>query len=198
MRIIFATQNPGKLVEMKKMLAGFDVLSAAEAGVLEDVEEDGETFSANALKKARFVAAKTGEWAVADDSGLCIDALRGEPGVYTARWAHGRDLVEYTLECMKNILEGRRGAHFESAVAIVSPAGLEKIFTGVIRGELALAPRGQALPKLPYDVIFIPEGYKKTFAEMSEDEKNSLSHRGRAFRLMRAYLQKISDQKTLA
>ncbi|MFH0891417.1 MAG: RdgB/HAM1 family non-canonical purine NTP pyrophosphatase [Candidatus Falkowbacteria bacterium] len=189
MKIVFATHNPGKLVEMKKMLPSFEVLSASEAGVSEDVEEDGETFAANALKKARFVASKTGEWAVADDSGLCIDALGGEPGVYTARWALGRDLVEYTLERTKDVPEKKRGARFESAVAIVSPAGSEKVFTGVVRGELALAPRGQALPKLPYDVIFIPEGYKKTFAEMNEDEKNSLSHRGQAFRLMRAYLE---------
>lgn len=197
MKIIFATQNQGKLVEMKKMLAGFDVLGAAEAGVLEDVEEDGETFAANALKKARFVATKTGEWAVADDSGLCINALAGEPGIYTARWAGGRDLVEYTLERTKNIPEGHRGARFESAVAIVSPTGEEKIFSGVVQGDLSLFPRGAALPKLPYDVIFMPKGHKKTFAEMSEDEKNSLSHRGQAFRLMRAYLENALNKNKI-
>lgn len=107
MKIVFASHNQGKIVEMKRMLQGFDVLSAEEAGVTEDVVEDRDTFAGNALKKARFMAEKTGCWAVADDSGLCIEALDGAPGVYSARWAGeaatGEELVQKTLERMKEV-----------------------------------------------------------------------------------------------
>ena len=120
-RLIFATHNPGKIEEMRQLVAdlGMDVLSADEAGVHEDVEEDGTTFAENAFKKARFVASKTGEWAVADDSGIMIDALAGRPGVYTARWAgegaSDEELVRHTLEQLKDVEEGKRGASFHSS-----------------------------------------------------------------------------------
>ncbi len=99
MKIIFATHNQGKLKEMKELLSGFEVMSAEEAGVSDDVIEDGMTFKENALKKARFVAGKTGEWAVADDSGICIDVLDGAPGVMSARWAKSdEDKINLTLK----------------------------------------------------------------------------------------------------
>lgn len=115
-RLVFATHNPGKILEMRQLLSdlAIEVLSAAEAGATQDVEEDGETFEENALKKARFVASGTGEWAVADDSGVTIDALDGRPGVYTARWAGegatDEQLVAHMLEQLKDVEEGRRGA----------------------------------------------------------------------------------------
>lgn len=173
---------------MRDLLSDLDieVMSAEEAGVLEDVEEDQDTFTGNSLKKARFVAEKTGQWAVADDSGLCIDALDGAPGVYSARWANGADLVEYTLDKMKD--KENRQAYFESAVALVSPTGEERVFAGRVDGFLSNEPRGVDRPKLPYDRIFIPEEYDLTFAEMSDEQKNSLSHRGHAFSQLKEYL----------
>jgi len=197
MKIIFATQNQGKIKEMKSILSDLkvDVLSAGEAGIFDEVVEDGKTFKDNALKKARFIAQKSGEWAVADDSGLCITALNGAPGVHSARWAGDRSddskLVMHTLEKMKEIPAGKRQAYFESAVALVSPEGKEWTYSGQVHGSISLEPRGTALPKLPYDVIFIPQGYEKTFAEMTNEEKNSISHRGLAFEKLKEQIRKV-------
>lgn len=194
-RLIFATHNPGKILEMRQLLSdlAIEVLSADEAGVTQDVEEDGETFEENALKKARFVAEQTGQWAVADDSGVTIDALGGRPGVYTARWAGegagDEGLIRHTLEQMKDVEEGRRGASFHSVVALVSPEGEEQTFEGVVEGSIVLSPRGTPRKKLPYDVLFCPVGHNRTFAEMSDAEKNTLSHRGRAFQKLIKFLQ---------
>ncbi|MEK9130620.1 MAG: RdgB/HAM1 family non-canonical purine NTP pyrophosphatase [Patescibacteria group bacterium] len=197
MKLVFATHNAGKIIEMRAMLAdlGFEVISADEAGVKEDVVEDGTTFEDNALKKARFVAEKSKEWAVADDSGVCIEALDGQPGVNTARWAGDKvgddGLIRHTLEVMKEIPESKRQAYFESCVAVVSPTGEEHTFSGQIHGRLALAPVGTPRPKLPYDLIFIPNGHDRSFAQMSDQEKNSLSHRGLAFAKLKEFLKTI-------
>ncbi len=194
MKLIFATHNLGKLKEMRDMLAElkFDVLSADEAGVTDDVVEDGTTFKENALKKAHHVAEKSHEWAVADDSGICINALNGAPGIYSARWAGPNasddELVAYTLERMKDVPDAERGVKFMSCVALVAPDGREWTFEGQVNGSLAREPRGTHRPKLPYDLLCIPEGHDRTFAEMSDEEKNSMSHRGRAFKLMKQFL----------
>ena len=193
-RLVFATHNPGKIEEMRQLLGdlNIEVASADEAGVHDDVEEDGMTFEENALKKARFVASTTGEWAVADDSGITIDALDGRPGVYTARWAgegaSDEELVRHTLEQLKDVEEERRGAAFHSVVALVSSDGEEQTFEGVVEGNVVLDPRGTHRPKLPYDVLFCPVGHNRTFAEMSDEQKNALSHRGRAFQKLKAFL----------
>jgi len=195
MQIIFASKNKGKIHEMKEILSDFDIISSDEAGVKEDVEEDGKTFEENALKKARYVAQKTGLWSMADDSGLCIEALNNEPGIYTARWAgegaSGDDLVQHTLKKMKEIPEEKRQAFFESDVALVSLEGKEYIFKGRVNGKIAEKPSGEALPKLPYDVLFIPKGYSKTFAEMTSEEKNQISHRGLAFQKLKEFLENL-------
>jgi len=192
MKLVFATHNQGKLKEMRDLLSdlSIEVVSADEAGVYEDVIEDGTTFKANALKKARFVGEQTGEWAVADDSGICIDALDGEPGVYSARWAGDRaSVIDHTLAKMKKVPVKNRGAHFVSTLALFSPDGLYWIFEGQVSGHITLEPRGKNRPGLPYDLIFVPEGYDKTFAEMSDEQKNSLSHRGNAFAKLKIFLQ---------
>ncbi len=200
MRLVFATHNPGKIPEMHAILAGLplDVCSADDAGVHEDVVEDGKTFAENALKKARFVAKQSGEWAVADDSGLCINALDGKPGVYSARWAGehatGETLVRRTLEELQNVPDGKRQAWFASCAALVAPDGREWTFGGKITGCIPLAPRGTPRPKLPYDVIFIPDGHNRTFAEMTDVEKNSLSHRGKAFSELREFLRNMLEK----
>lgn len=195
MKLIFATHNVGKVKEMRALLEGLpvEVVSADEAGVREDVLEDGVTFQENALKKARFMAEHTREWAVADDSGVCIGALDGKPGVHSARWAGegaaDEVIVDYTLTAMKHIPEGKREAWFASAVALVAPDGCEWTFVGKVDGRIATQPRGINRPKLPYDLIFIPDGHDRTFAEMSDAEKNSMSHRGLAFQKLRKFLQ---------
>lgn len=197
MQLIFATHNAGKVIEMKQILHGlpFEVMSADDAGVHEDVMEDGVTFEENALKKARFVSQRTGQWAVADDSGISIDALDGAPGVFSARWAGehatGNDIVQHTMDELSSVPEHRRSAWFESAAALVSPDGQEWVFTGKVEGMIPLEPRGAPRDRLPYDVIFIPEGGTKTFAEMTDDEKNGLSHRGEAFQKLKQFLSNL-------
>ncbi len=196
MKIIFATHNPGKVKEVSALLAGLDVeiVSAEEAGVIEEAVEDGKTFEENALKKARFVVERTGEWAMADDSGICIDALGGEPGVYSARYAgagaSAEKLINFILEKIKDTPTAERTATFFTAVALISPNGEHWIFEGKVPGQLAPSPRGTPRLKLPYDVVFIPEGESRTFAEMTDEEKNSISHRAMAFLKLKDFLAK--------
>jgi len=194
MKLIFATRNIGKIKEMREMLKDLkvEVISMEEAGVKDEVVEDGNTFEENALKKARFVAKRTGEWVVADDSGICIDALDGAPGIYSARWGGGgkstEEVVQFTLAKMKNVADNKRGALFVSVAALTAPDGRVWIFMGEIRGQIATESRGTPRPHLPYDLVFIPKGRTRTFAEMSDAEKNSMSHRGRAFAKLKEYL----------
>jgi len=192
MKIIFATKNIGKLEEMRKILSGFQVVSAFEAGIEEDVVEDKETFVENALKKARFIHEKVGGIVIADDSGLCIKALDGAPGVYSARWAgensSDQDKIKKTLSELVNIPKEERQAYFESAAVLILEDGSEHIFDDKVFGSISFEPHGIPLPKLPYDSIFIPSGYDKTFAEMSPEDKNSMSHRGLAFKKLKEFL----------
>jgi len=195
-RIIFATHSPGKIREMRDILAGLEVeiISAEDAGIFEDPAEDGETFQENALKKAKFVSERTGEWVLADDSGLCIEALNGLPGVKSARWAGDReaaDLTKHTLDQMKNVSEGRRQAYFETAAVLYSPNGRHWFFEGTVKGIITFEPRGTPLPKLQYDVIFVPDGHNRTFAEMSAQEKNAISHRGEAFGKLKKFIEDV-------
>ncbi len=191
---------------------GIEVVSAQDVGIVEEPEENGATFGENALIKARFVARKTGEWALADDSGVTIDALNGEPGVRTARWGAEEGkiqnpksktqkgarleesrLVDYTLMRMKDVPEGKRQATFHSVVALVSPMGEEWTFEGIVPGEIALIPQGTPREKLPFDVLFRPLGHDRTYAQMSDEEKNTLSHRGRAFGKLMEFLRSDSN-----
>ncbi|MDO8505627.1 MAG: RdgB/HAM1 family non-canonical purine NTP pyrophosphatase [bacterium] len=197
MKLVFATRNQGKMKEMRAMLTGIkiEVVSMEESGVSEEVIEDCKTFEGNALKKARFIASRTGQWALGEDSGICIKALRGAPGVYSARWAGAgasdEKIVRYTLEQMKDVPEGKRQAWFKTALALVAPDGKERIFRGRVDGALCIEPRGTMRAKLPYDTIFIPKGDTRTFAEMSDTEKNSVSHRGRAFAKFKEFLKAL-------
>jgi XTP/dITP diphosphohydrolase len=195
MKLIFATHNEGKIREMKKILAGlpWEILSAKEAGIEEEPAEDGATFADNALLKAKFVADRTGEWTVADDSGLCIEALNGAPGVFSARWAGddaaGEEKANKALKELGDLPEEKRGAYFESSVALVSPSGEHWIFTGRAHGKITTERQEKiSRPHLPYDAIFIPEGFTTTFGEMTDEEKNALSHRGQAFRQLKEFL----------
>ena len=189
-RIILATRNPGKLAELRRILAAAEVSVTVDD--LEDVPdvpevaETGRTFRENALLKARAVAAVTRLPAVADDSGLCVDALNGMPGVLSARWSgrHGDDKanLELLLGQLADVPAGRRQAHFTCAAALVLPAGGEHVAEGSVYGRLADAPRGSN--GFGYDPIFVPDGHQQTTAELSPAEKDKISHRGRALRAL--------------
>lgn len=180
---------------MKKILAGLDVeiLSAAEAGVMEEPVEDGETFAENALIKAKYVFERTKEWTVADDSGLCVEALNGAPGLVSARWAGenatGEEKAEKVIGELGDLPVEKRVAYFETALVAISPAGERIDFSARIYGKIISERRGNMHHhRLPYDAIFIPDGWDKTFAEVTDEEKNAVSQRGQAFRKLKDYL----------
>jgi XTP/dITP diphosphohydrolase len=190
-RLVLATRNPGKIAELSRILgdAGFaDGLVGLDSFPgAPDVPETGLTFADNALLKARAIAAHTGLPAVADDSGLCVDALHGMPGVFSARWSgkHGDDQanLELVLGQLADVAE--RGAQFVCVAAMVLPGNgaadrREWTTTGVLAGSLTRAPRGTN--GFGYDPIFVPEGMSRTTAELAPADKNAISHRGRAFR----------------
>lgn len=188
-RVVLATRNEGKVAELRRILA--EVADVELVGLdaypdMPEVEETGETFAANALLKARAVAAHTGLAAVADDSGLCVDFLGGAPGVRSARWAgepsdDARNLA-LVLEQLADAGEGLRGAHFFCAAAAVVPRGGERVAEGRVDGTLLTSPRGTN--GFGYDPIFVPLGEIRTTAEMASDEKDAISHRGKAFRAL--------------
>jgi len=188
--LVLATRNEGKLRELARILgrqislAGLDAFPGAP-----DVPETGATFEANALLKARAIAAYTKLPTVADDSGLCADALNGMPGVLSARWAgqHGDDQanLDLLLAQIADVPDARLGARFVCAAALVVPANgmpREWVVTGQVEGRLIRAPRGTG--GFGYDPIFQADGFGVTTAEMTPDAKDAISHRGRAFRAL--------------
>jgi XTP/dITP diphosphohydrolase len=189
-RIVLATRNPGKLSELRRILGSghvpVDVVDLDEYPGMPEVAETGRTFSENALLKARAVAAFTGLPAVADDSGLCADALNGMPGVLSARWSgrHGDDdaNLRLVLGQLSDIPPGRRGAQFVCAAALVLPSGAEHVTEGVLDGWLTSEPRGSN--GFGYDPIFVPGGRELTTAQLSPAEKDQISHRGKALRAL--------------
>ena len=181
-QFVLATHNPGKLAEMKRILSGLgvEVISPAEAGVEVDVEETGTTFAENAMLKARAVCAAAGLPAIADDSGLCVDALNGGPGVYSARYG-GEELDDrgrymLLLECMRG--QTTRAAHFSCAVACAFPNGDTLEAEGRCDGSIAFAPIGEG--GFGYDPVFLAPGKGKTFGQLTAEEKAEISHRGKA------------------
>ncbi len=191
-KLIFATGNMNKLREIKAILADMDVevLSMKEAGIDIDIVEDGKTFEENALIKARAVSKAAGELALADDSGLEVDALNKEPGIYSARYM-GED-TSYDIKNMNIIerLDGvpdeERTARFVCAMAAVFPDGEEKTFVRTMEGRIGYKIAGEN--GFGYDPIFYLPEYGKTSAEISPEEKNAISHRGKALRAMEEYL----------
>ncbi|HZZ88781.1 MAG TPA: RdgB/HAM1 family non-canonical purine NTP pyrophosphatase [Caulobacteraceae bacterium] len=189
-RIVAATHNPGKARELAALLEGrFDVVSAASLGLAEP-DETEQTFAGNALIKARAAADASGLIALADDSGLSVAALGGAPGVYSARWSgptrdfgHAMRLVERRLE---EIDSDERAAWFTCALAVAWPRGPAVVVEGRVDGRLTFPPRGDK--GFGYDPIFLPEQENRTFGEMTEAEKDTLSHRSRAFAKLRAAL----------
>jgi XTP/dITP diphosphohydrolase len=187
-KIVIASHNQKKIEEMRRILeqAGLEIeiLGTDQFSDLADVEETGSTFAANAMLKAHYVSGATGLPAVADDSGLCVDALNGMPGILSARWAgqHGDDRanLELLLRQIAHIPRKRRGASFVCAVAYCEPGGREFIVEGSMNGEIIDSPRGAN--GFGYDPIFVPMGHVVTSAELNSQEKDAISHRGHALK----------------
>ncbi|MBE7026249.1 MAG: XTP/dITP diphosphatase [Ruminococcaceae bacterium] len=192
MKIVAATNNKGKLKEINAILGGlgYEVVSLNQIGIEIDVEETGTTFEENALLKARAVAALTNFAVIADDSGLCVDVLGGEPGVYSARYAgEGASddmLIAKLLGNMQGIEREKRGAYFVSVVALVMPDKTELVAEGKAYGYITTEPDGEG--GFGYDPVFCSDEIGKTYARMSSEEKNSISHRGRALMKMKDML----------
>jgi XTP/dITP diphosphohydrolase len=195
--VVLATRNAAKLRELARILGAEDSggVQIRLAGLDEfpgapDVPETGATFEENALLKARAIASYTGLPAVADDSGLCVDALSGMPGVLSARWAggHGDDRanLELVLAQVADVPDTRLGAQFVCAAALVVPVGRETVVTGRVEGRLIRSPRGSG--GFGYDPIFLPDGFDQTTAEMTAEAKDAISHRGRAFRTLAPFI----------
>ena len=197
MKLVLATQNPKKLKEMNEILShlGVEIVSEAELGVRIEVEETGETFTDNARLKATAVMQATGLPAVADDSGLMVDALNGEPGVYSARYGgpdciSDSDRINYLLKKLENVPEGKRTAKFVSVITLVTPDGKEIVARGECPGHILFERHGNG--GFGYDPVFFAEDAGCTFAELAPEQKNQVSHRARA---LRAFVEKAFGTK---
>jgi len=201
--VLLATRNAGKLTELRRMLAvsdlsgleggGLEIVGLADVAAFPDAPETGATFAENALAKARDAAAATGVPSVADDSGLAVDALNGMPGVLSARWSgrHGDDAanVALLLGQLGDVPDERRGAAFVCAAALVVPGGAETVVHGEWTGAITRAPRGSN--GFGYDPVFVPDGERRTSAELDAGEKDAASHRGRAMRALLPHLRRL-------
>ncbi|MBV8889283.1 MAG: RdgB/HAM1 family non-canonical purine NTP pyrophosphatase [Alphaproteobacteria bacterium] len=180
-RLVIASHNPGKIVEIGDLLMpfGIETVSAAALGLAEP-EETGDSFEANAALKARAAAEGSGLAALADDSGLVVPALGGAPGIYSARWAGPRKDFGAAMERVWRELAGHDpAAHFVAVLAVGWPTGEVETYRGEVHGRLVFPPRGER--GFGYDPIFIPSGGAQTFGEMDPAEKHAISHRARAF-----------------
>ncbi|GGU26052.1 RdgB/HAM1 family non-canonical purine NTP pyrophosphatase [Lentzea flava] len=198
MKLLLASRNAKKLRELQRIvvaegLDGIEVLSLSDVPPFPEAPETAPDFEGNALAKARDAAAATGLVSVADDSGLAVDELNGMPGVLSARWSgrHGDDEanLDLLLGQLGDVPDERRGAAFVSVVAMVVPGGEEVVVRGEWRGTLLRERRGTN--GFGYDPIFVPEGYSITSAEMTAEQKDAESHRGRALKLLVPHLRKL-------
>ena len=193
--VVIATRNPGKLREIKEILGplGLEVLSLRDFPEIPEILEDGQTFEENAVKKAEAIAQQTGRVAIADDSGLAVDALQGRPGVFSSRYAgeNATDADRYRklLKEMANVPEGKRGAAFICAVAIASPNGKVEVVKGECQGKIALAPKGSH--GFGYDPVFSLPQLGMTMAALEPEVKNRISHRAKALEKLKLILPKF-------
>jgi len=197
--VVIATRNPGKFREIKEILGplGLEVLSLRDFPEIPEILEDGQTFEENAVKKAAAISQQTGRVAIADDSGLAVDALQGRPGVFSSRYAgeNASDADRYRklLKEMGGVPEGQRGAAFMCSVAIASPNGKIEVVKGECRGKIALAPKGNH--GFGYDPVFYFPELGKTMAELEPEVKNRISHRARALEKLKSILPKFLQKK---
>jgi XTP/dITP diphosphohydrolase len=187
--LVLATRNQGKITEFRRILdelapGQIELIGVDQFPNLVDVDETGSTFEENSLLKSRYTCAATGLPAIADDSGLCVDFLNGDPGIFSARWAgnHGNDQanIEKLLEQLKDVPDTKRTAHFTCVASLVMPDGREQIAEGRFEGHILHAPVGEN--GFGYDPIFQPLGLSISSAQMSAQEKDLVSHRGKSLR----------------
>lgn len=194
MKIVAATNNENKVREIKRIFSplGFEVIAQRDAGIEIDVEETGNTFAKNALLKARAVAMLCDDYVLADDSGLCVEALDGRPGVHSARYAgEGASDADKIKKLLGELVDRKnRRAKFITNIAFVFPDGKEIITQGEVEGRIINEPKGEN--GFGYDPVFFCDEIGKTFAEADEDEKNSVSHRGRALAALYDELQEYT------
>ena len=196
-QLIIATGNPHKVEEFELLLEGigFEVCSAKACGGMPEVDENGDTFAANAQLKAEALRkiAPADAWVLADDSGLEVDALDGAPGIYSARYAGADasdgDNLAKLLDTIKKVPSGGRTARFRCVLCLIDPEGFITHYDGSCEGRMDQAPRGSE--GFGYDPAFIPDGYTKTFGELGEDVKSRLSHRARAVQWMRSVVKEL-------
>lgn len=199
MKIVFATNNKNKLAEIREMLGDkIEVMSLADINCHEDIPETSDTLEGNALQKAHYVYDKYGMSCFADDTGLEVDALGGEPGVYSARYAggEGHDCEANMAKLMDKLGDNdNRKARFRTVIALITGSGEDdvKLFEGVAEGDIIREKRGGE--GFGYDPIFRPEGYDKTFAELGHEIKNKISHRAKAVQKLVEYLKQASGNK---
>lgn len=189
-KLILASSNKGKINEIKEMLPDYEILSMADAGFTGDIEENGTTFEENAMIKARAVWEKTGHTVLADDSGLEVDAINKEPGIYSARYL-GEDTpfdqkMDDILRRLEDVPDEKRTARFVCAMAAVLPDGSEKTVRGTMEGFIGYEKKGTN--GFGYDPIFVVPEYELTVAQLDSDQKNRISHRGAALRKMKEAL----------
>ena len=188
-KLVLATRNQGKITEFRRILDEFapgqiELIGVDQFPDLVDVEETGSTFEENSLLKSRYTCDATGLPSIADDSGLCVDFLNGDPGIFSARWAgnHGNDQanIEKLLEQLKEVPDNKRTAHFKCVASLVMPDGREQVAEGRFEGHILHAPVGEN--GFGYDPIFQPLGLTISSAQMSAQEKDLVSHRGKSLR----------------
>ncbi|MFC1493897.1 XTP/dITP diphosphatase [Thermodesulfobacteriota bacterium] len=191
--LVLATRNKGKISELTELLSGFDinVKNLNDFGPIPPVVEDGKTFEDNAYKKASFTAKVLGLPAIADDSGLVVEALDGAPGVYSARYAGENTADEDNNRKLLSEMKGisKRNAYFETAIIIAVPMGHALTYIGRVEGEISEVPVGEN--GFGYDPLFYYPPLEKTFARMTQDEKNSVSHRGKAVKELQSEFEKV-------
>jgi XTP/dITP diphosphohydrolase len=194
-KLLIASNNEAKVREFKSILGGIfmEIVTPKSIGLSLEVEEDGTTFEENALKKAHAFAKASGLFSIADDSGLCVDALGGAPGVFSARYAgeHGDDAANNALLLtnLANVPEAARTARFVASIAFSDGAGTQMVTTASSEGSILFAPKGQS--GFGYDPLFYTGIYGKTYAELTLEQKNAISHRGKALLLMKEKLEAL-------
>lgn len=192
-KIVFATSNQDKARELKEILFDYEILTLKDIGYNDEIEENGTTFEENALIKARAAFKSCGIVSIADDSGLCVDALDGAPGIYSARYSGG-DYTDNNIKLLgelSEVSEEKRTAHFACAAALCT-GECEQAVTAYVHGKIGFELKGDS--GFGYDPLFIEDTTGKTYAEMTADEKNALSHRKRAFEKLKPILDKYFEE----
>lgn len=201
-KLVLASSNEGKIREILEVLHGLplEITSSRELGLLNDVLEDGETYRENALKKANFYAAQTGLLTLAEDSGIVVDALAGELGVKTRRFGAGEkatdeEWIEYFLQALEDVADDKRTAQFICCAALKNEKGEVQFFEGVTKGVITRDLQAPLYAGLPISSCFIPQGFDTVYAALSVEQKNRVSHRGKAMRAVREALEKAEREQ---